>query len=145
MTPDITFTEARNEALATAFNAVDYIASQSLFELSVSPFTCTVEGLIISLGLYSSRSEETIYESIHFTWDELLDPVILPRLPDLAKERWDAARAASISAEEKAHVEREAKEKRRRERERQEASARLEAKEREELKRLLAKYGEDKG
>jgi hypothetical protein len=143
MNPDITFTEARNEALATAFDAVDRIVSQSSFEFSHSPFSYTVEGLIISLGLYSSRSEETIYESVHFTWDELLDPTL--DLPQLTATRWNEARAATVTAEEKARKEKEMEEKRRRERERREAPAKQEAKEREELKRLMAKYGESKG
>ncbi len=97
MTPDITPTEARNAALIAAFNSLDSILSTGLFELSNWSVTNVDEdGLSLDLGRFiTCRGDGSVeWESVCFSWDELVAPAPLVEIGNLACTRWDEARAA---------------------------------------------------
>lgn len=137
--PDITFSEARNDALLRAFNVVGSIVDNTSLEIAtVNPFMADEEGLIINLSSYNRRSEEDERYYVTFTWEELLG--FDNDIPTLAKNRWQEAKLDSIKEADEAQKREEENRKRAALEAAAEVEARRESNERAELARLKAKY-----
>lgn len=144
LNPDITFSEARDEALIRAFNIVGSIVDNTSLEIAtVNPFMADEKGLTINLSGYNRRAEEDERYYVTFTWEELIG--IDNDIPTLAKSRWEEAKLDAMSEAEKAKEREEENRKRAALRAAAEAEARRESNERAELARLKAKYERNEG
>lgn len=142
--PDITFTEARNAALANAFNGLDAILSNGFEFPSWGVSRVDSTGFFVNLARteYHCGDRETTEESIFVSWDELTN---LPpeELIKLTEQRWqEGLRDRAIEALKK--KEKEEAEARKRAAEAAEKAHKDKVKtERARLRELMEKYPDE--
>lgn len=108
MTPDITYTEARNAALQAAFENLERICTH----VELCPHQPTIcadaDGVFLNVGKsFGCRGEyEAVYHGVTFTWDELVGDGLT--ISTMASQRYDLAKAANDAAVRDAQLRQEA-------------------------------------